>query len=114
MSSESEQEKKRDIRTFLLVVPPAEAFKKQKKPPQEKRVRLKYNPAVKSGSLHVSPELAKELPLKEFAEISVHGKRVRLKVVVDEGVPSGEVWSSSDLKSQGIADNSIVTLRPTD
>lgn len=111
MSSEGEVEKKRDIKAFLSVIPPAEALRKQKKPPQEKRVKLRYNPSVKSGSVHVNPELARELSLGESAEISVHGRKVKLKVVVDEGVPFGEVWSSAELKSQGIADNSIVTLR---
>ncbi len=112
MSSEGEPEKKRDIRALLSVVPPAEALRRQKSPPRERRVRLKYNPAVKPGNLHINPGLLKELPIGEYAEISVHGRRIRLKVVVDEGIPPGEVWGPPDLKSHGIADNSIVTLRP--
>lgn len=111
MSSEGELEKKKDIRAFLSVIPPAEALRKQKGPVQERRVRLKYNPAVKVGTLHLNPELAKELSIGEYAEISVHGRRVRLKAVASEEVPRGEVWGSDDLKGQGIADNSIVTIR---
>jgi len=112
VSSEGELGKKRDIKVLLSIIPPAEALKKQKSTPQEIRVKLKYNPVVKTGSLYVNPELAKELSIGDYAEISVHGRRVKLKVVVSEEVPRGEVWGSADLKSQGIADNSIVTIRP--
>ncbi len=113
MSSESgQEEKKRDIRVLLSVIPPAEALRKQRGPLQEKRVKLKHSPAVKPDSLRVNPELAKELSIGEYAEISVHGKRIKLAVIVDEEVPPGEVWGSPELKSRGIADNSIVTLRP--
>lgn len=111
MSSEGGLEKKRDIGAFLSVIPPAEALRKQKSPVQERRIKLKYNLVVKSGSLHISPELARELSIGEYAEISVHGRRVKLKAVVNEEVPRGEIWGSADLKSQGIADNSIVTIR---
>ncbi|MEM2006264.1 MAG: hypothetical protein QXG17_03150 [Sulfolobales archaeon] len=111
MSSEGEIEKKRDIKVLLSVIPPAEALRKQRSSPQERRVKLKYNSVVKTGSLHVNPELARELSIGDYAEISVHGKRVKLKVVVSEKVPQGEVWGSADLRTQGIADNSIVTIR---
>lgn len=111
MSSEGEVERKRDIKAFLSVIPPAEALRKQKSTVREKRIKLKYNPAVKAGSLHINPELARELSISEYAEISVHGKRVVLKVIVNEEVPRGEVRGSADLRSQGIADNSIVTIR---
>lgn len=104
--------KKRDIKAFLSVVPPAEALRKQKEGGvRERRIKLRYSESVKQGTLHINPVLAKELSIADYAEISVHGRRVKLKVVLDEGVPPGEIRSSSDLKSYGIADNSIVTLR---
>ncbi|MEM1623556.1 MAG: hypothetical protein QW543_05450 [Sulfolobales archaeon] len=110
-SEEGELGKKKDIKVLLSVVPPAEALRKQKSSPRERRVKLRYSPAVKTGSLHVNPELAKELSIGDYAEIAVHGRRVKLKVVISEEVPRGEVWGPADLKAQGIADNSIVTIR---
>jgi hypothetical protein len=104
--------KKRDIKALLSVVPPAEALKKQRgQGVRERRIKLRYGEAVKQGTLHINPALAKELSITDYAEVSVHGRRVRLKVVLDEGVPPSEVWGSSDLRNYGIADNSIVTLR---
>lgn len=113
MSSEGgELGKKRDIKALLSVIPPAEALRKQKEGgARERRIKLRYGESVKQGTLHINPALAKELSISDYAEVSVHGRRVRLKVVLDEGVPPSEIWGSSDLKSYGIADNSIVTLR---
>jgi len=106
-----ETSRRRDIRALLAVIPPAEALRKRERVVAEVRVRLKYNPEVKPGTLHLNPGLAKELSVSDHVEISVHGKRVRLKAVISEGVPRGEVWGSADLKGLGIADNSLVTVR---
>ena len=111
MQEPEEVSKRRDIRALLAVVPPAEALKRRERIVTEMRIRLKYNPEVKPGTLHMNPELAKELSVSEYVEISIHGRRVRLKAVLSESVPKGEVWGSADLKSFGIADNSLVTIR---
>jgi hypothetical protein len=111
VQSPEEAGKKRDIKALLAVIPPAEELRKRGKVVTEMRIRLKYNPEVKPGTIHLNPELAKELSVGDYAEISVHRKRVKLKTVLNENVPRGEVWGSSDLRNVGIADNSLVTIR---
>ncbi len=111
MQESEEVGKKRDIRALLAVIPPAEALKKRERSFTEMRIKLKYNPEVKPGTLHLNPELARELSVSEYVEVSVHGKRVKLKAVLTDSVPKDEVWGSADLKSFGIADNSVVTIR---
>jgi hypothetical protein len=111
VQSPEEAGKRRDIKALLAVIPPAEELRKRERVVTEMRLRLKYNPEVKPGTIHLNPELAKELSVSDYAEISVHGKRVKLRAVLNENVPKGEVWGSSDLRSIGIADNSLVTIR---
>lgn len=111
MQESEEVGRKRDIRALLAVIPPAEALKRRERSFTEMRIRLKYNPEVKPGTLHLNSVLAKELSVNEYVEVSVHGKRVKLKAVLSDNVPKEEVWGSADLKSFGIADNSIVTIR---
>jgi len=50
--------------------------------------------------------------IKEEAEISVKGKRIRVRVIIQEAIPYLEVWANSaDLSVLGIEDNSTVTIR---
>jgi anaerobic selenocysteine-containing dehydrogenase len=67
---------------------------------------------VDKGNILISRKLAEELGIKEEAEISVKGKRIRVKVIIQEAIPYIEVWANaSDMHELGIEDNSTVTLR---
>ncbi|MEM3516119.1 MAG: hypothetical protein QW281_05750, partial [Saccharolobus sp.] len=57
-------------------------------------------------------KLAKELGITDNLELSVKGKRLKLKAIIQEGVPDLEVWANSeDLVALGIEDNSAITVR---
>lgn len=117
MSNETEgkeggPEKKKDIKSLLAIIPPAEAMKKEQKKLTEKRIRVRYSNA-KPGEVIISQKLANQLNIKEKAVIVVGGKkRFEFKVVIDENVPENEVYANNEfMKENGIADNSIATIR---
>jgi len=102
---------KKDIKSLLAVIPPAGSGEKQKFQ-KEKRIRIKYSSA-KPGQLMLNSSLAKELGIREKAEIVVAGKKkFSFSVIIDDSVPSNVVYANTDfMKENGIADNTIATLR---
>lgn len=111
MSTPQEGEK-RDIKDLLAVIPPASARKQEKRTVQEKRVKLRKMASIEPGYVAISAALVKELSIKDRAEISVKGRRVKLQVIVQEGIPPGEIWASSNDPSLNLfSDNSVVTVR---
>ncbi|MDK6028447.1 hypothetical protein QPL79_03635 [Ignisphaera sp. 4213-co] len=109
-----DRQEKVDLKKLLAVVPPpSEILSKKKQGIREKRLRLLYDSSVNEDEAKISPSLAKELGIKEFIEITVAGKkRFRLKVRLDDAASSSFVYVNPDLmKRNGIADNSICTIR---
>ncbi len=105
--------RKVDIRSALALIPPASQLFGQRKRVRERRVRLKFHSEVKEGIAKINPELAKELEVKEYIEVVVAGRRrFRYRVELDDNVPVNEVWvNGKGLPEQGVADNSIATVR---
>ncbi|MEM3268295.1 MAG: hypothetical protein QXG87_02065, partial [Metallosphaera sp.] len=88
MNPESEEEKKTDIKSLVNIIPPASALKgREKGVLKEKRVKIRKRPEVKGGSLLISSKLTKEMEIKGEVEISVKGKRIRLKAISQETIP---------------------------
>lgn len=110
-NEEEKMPEKRDIKSLLAVIPPAGSNVKQKVV-KEKRIRIRYSTA-KPGQILISSSLAKELGIGEKAEIVVAGKKKFVfSVVIDDSVPPNVVYANTEfMKENGVADNSIATLR---
>ncbi len=115
--SESIEGKKEkiDIKKLVAVIPPPTMlFAKQRQIQlREKRIRLRYDPDTPQDQAKISPQLAKELDIKDYLEITVAGrKRFKFRAIIDDAVPYDYVYVNPDLmKQNGIADNSICTIR---
>jgi len=111
------QEKKKDIRALVAVVPPAsEVIGRKEKKLSERRIRVRRKPHIKPEYAYINPQLAKELDIKDYLEIVIARRhRLAFKAILDETVPINEVWCNEDLlRDKGIADNSIATVRKTE
>ena len=110
--SGKKEEKKLDIKALVAVIPPASSLGKEKAK-RERRIRVRALPDVKEGFAKTNPSLAKELNITNALEIVVaRKKKLKLSVIMDENVPINEVWCNLEqLKKEGIADNSIATVR---
>jgi len=111
MSSEEKKEKP-DIKTLVEIIPPAGTLKRKEKKVTEKRIRVRYSNA-KENQILINKKLAEELGIKDKAYIVVAGKkRFLFNVVIDDSVPENIVYANTEfMKENGIADNSIATIR---
>lgn len=105
--------KKRDVKSLVAIIPSASELKKEEKKQVEKRIRVRRREEVKPEQAFISPKLLEELRVEKEVEIIVAGKKkLRFKAVSSENVPEREVWCNSEvLRENGIADNSIATVR---
>jgi len=110
--NEKQEEKKLDIKALVAVIPPASSLGKEKVK-RERRIRVRALPDVKEGFAKINPTLAKELGVTAVLEVVVARKRkLKLTAIIDENVPVNEVWCNLEqLKEEGIANNSIATVR---
>ncbi len=108
-----EEKKKLLIPSFLT----ADVFKKERKAPMERRLRLRRRGDVDEGRALMNPNTMKELNIAtEIEAVLVGGgareRRYVFKVVAKDDVPPSEVWcNEEELRRNGIADNSIATIR---
>ncbi len=115
--TEVKEERKIDIKKLVAIIPPPTMLQSMKKSRQvqvkEKRIRLRYSPDVSPEEAKISPQLAKELDISDYLEITVAGrKRFKFKAIIDENTPYDIVFVNPDLMRQnGVADNSICTIR---
>ena len=111
--SEGERKKKRDIRSILQMIPPASQLFGEEKKVRERRVRMKFHDELKEGIAKMNPQLARELGIQDKVEVVVaHRPRYVFSVALDEEVPVNEIWVNGEkLREDGVADNSIVTVR---
>lgn len=107
-------QKKMDVKTLVAVVPPASTLFSREKVLQEKRIRVRYGD-VEEDQIKINPHLAAQLGITDTAVLVVAGKkRFTMRVVIDENVPMDIVVANPQLmKDNGVADNSIATLRKT-
>lgn len=79
----------------------------------EKRLRLRRRDDVGSGLAKLNPNTARALQIEDRLEVVVAGKKkMELKALLLDQVPPNEVWvNSEEMRAQGLADNSIATVR---
>jgi len=110
--AEQEEEKKVDVKSLVSIIPPASALKKNTKQIKEKRVKMKKRADIDQGLILMSAKLAKELNIKDEAEVSVKGRRSKFKVIIQDGLPDNEIWGNAeDMLKLGLEDNSTVSVR---
>ena len=81
--------------------------------PPEKRLRMRRKSNIDPGNARMNPKMMESLKIVDRIEVVVGGKlKCTLSVRGYESVPLREVWASDEeLRSIGIADNSIATIR---
>ncbi|MCC6039539.1 MAG: hypothetical protein LM563_02590 [Thermofilum sp.] len=82
-------------------------------PVRERRLRIRRKEEVAEGKAWMNPRTMAELGISSEIEVVIAGKRhFYFQVVPREDVPANEVWCNSDqLKTLGVADNTIATVR---
>ncbi len=119
MDGEGGEERKRRLLIPHFLTP--ETFKEEKEArerPRERRIRIRRVGTVDKGMAKVNGKLASETGLRDMVEVIVAGgssreRRFVLSLVIDDSVPDNELWCNDlFLREQGVADNSIVTIRP--
>lgn len=109
-----EEPKKVDISKLLAIVPSASELKSEKKVLSEKRIRIKYDKSLDKPIARIPVVVANELGIKngDQVEIVVAGKKkAYFTAEVVEGNENIVVVYPEDLEKQGVADNSIATIR---
>lgn len=96
----------------VLVPPFLKPEREEKKSGRgERRLRVKGVDDVEKGTVRINKSVVEELGSEE-AEVAESERRRTFKVVPDEKVPQNEVWANpEDLRSMGIADGTVVTVR---
>jgi hypothetical protein len=102
-----------DVKSAIALIPPASALKAKEKKLREKRIRLKYDYSLKPDEAKINSKLAKELGVEDKIEIVVAGRhRFAFKAIIDDEIDYNRVHVNPDLMEEnGIADNSIATVR---
>ncbi|MFZ8793197.1 MAG: hypothetical protein ACO2O2_04815 [Acidilobaceae archaeon] len=101
------------VSKLVDVIPPASALKEAGKALREKRIRIKHDPSVKPDSAKLNSDLAKMLNISDRIELVVAGRaKFVLNAIIDDSVEHDRVHVNPDvMKSEGVADNSIATVR---
>lgn len=102
-----------------LLIPPFLSPQQEKKEQRrgERRARLRSAEGVEEGVARLAPDVYEALDKPAEVEIvapggSSHEKKRTFRAVLDEKVPSGEVYvSAEDLRALGVAENTVVTVR---
>lgn len=114
-SKGDEAGKKPDIIKLLTIVPPASELKQAKAKVVERRVRVIYDDQLPKDVAKISQELANEIRVSEgdLVEVVVGGKKKFVyKVLIASGIQFNTVLcNSEELKLNGVANNSIATIR---
>ncbi|AEA13402.1 hypothetical protein TUZN_1943 [Thermoproteus uzoniensis 768-20] len=99
----------------VLVPPFLKPQKEEKKTSrEERRLRAKAIDEVEKGSVKINKSIAEEYGQLEEVEIVGGERRRTFKALADEKIPQQEVWlNPEDLRSLGIAEGTIVTVRKT-
>jgi antitoxin component of MazEF toxin-antitoxin module len=110
-----EQQQKPDISKLVSIVPPASELKKKEKILSEKRLRVKYDESLKEPIAKIPKPIAGMLGIKDgdSVEVVVAGrKKFMFKAVIIESQEENTIYVyPEELKINGVADNSIATLR---
>lgn len=114
-SKSDEAGKKPDIIKLLTIVPPASELKQAKAKVIERRVRVIYDDQLPKDVAKISQELASEIRVSEgdSVEVVVGGKKKFVyKALIASGIQFNTVYcNSEELRLNGVANNSIATIR---
>ncbi|MEM1639258.1 MAG: hypothetical protein QXJ69_04175 [Desulfurococcaceae archaeon] len=109
-----EEKTKVDVTKLLSIIPSATELKSEKKQLVEKRIRVKYDRTLTRPIAKIPLHVANELGIKtgDNVEIVVAGKKkVQFTAEVVESKDNVIVVYPAELEKQGVADNSIATIR---
>ncbi|MGC9122271.1 MAG: AbrB/MazE/SpoVT family DNA-binding domain-containing protein [Thermogladius sp.] len=106
---------KPDINKLLAMVPPASELRKKETSIKEKRIRVQFDSSLDPSKMKIPTELAKMLGIKEgdAVELVVAGKKkFTYTATLFESSDTNVVYAHPDeLTRQGVANNSIATVR---
>lgn len=111
---ETREESRVDVSKILAIIPPASELKPMKKGISEKRIRIRYDRNIAKPIAKIPSNIAQELSIKtgDPVEIVVAGKKkASFTAEVVESSEQVVVIYPGDLEKQGVADNSIATIR---
>jgi bifunctional DNA-binding transcriptional regulator/antitoxin component of YhaV-PrlF toxin-antitoxin module len=111
---EGSKSSKVDISRLLAIVPSAAELREEKKVLQEKRVRIRFDRSLVKPITIVPTSIARELDIKtgDTVEIVVAGKKKALFTAqVEDRGENVVIVYPTELEKQGVADNSIATIR---
>lgn len=110
-----QEEKSRiDVAKLVSIIPSAAELKGKKKQLVEKRIRIKYDRSLAEPIAKIPSHIASELGIKtgDSVEVVVAGKRkVQFTAEVMESKDNFVLVHPAELEKQGVADNSIATIR---
>lgn len=100
----------RIIRSYSMSATGGSAFAQIKR---ERRLRIRRRKEVSEGKALMNPKTMSELGISSEIEVVIAGKKhYFFQVSARDEVPPGEVWCNDEqLKTLGIADNTIATVR---
>ncbi|MEM4718209.1 MAG: hypothetical protein QXE81_05570 [Desulfurococcaceae archaeon] len=113
-TSAKENKQKPDISKLLAIIPSAAELRGGKKTLAEKRIRIRYDRSFSKPIAKIPVHVASELDIKpgDQVEIVVAGKRkVTLTADLYETKENTVIVHPAELEKQGVADNSIATIR---
>ncbi len=108
-------QKKTDIVKLLSIIPPASELKRKETRIREKRVRVKWDESIPLGQVRINKELAEMLGIKEGDDVEIviagRHKFVYKAVIIDEPNRNIVYTNPAEMREEGVADNSIATIR---
>ncbi|MEM0378286.1 MAG: hypothetical protein QXP68_03560 [Thermosphaera sp.] len=110
-----EPQSKPDISKLVSIIPPASELKKKKKVLTEKRLRIRYDETLREPIAKIPKPIAEMLSITDgdSVEIVVAGKKkFMFKAILIDSQEENTIYVyPEELKLNGVADNSIATLR---
>jgi hypothetical protein len=105
---------KADLSKALSIIPPASSLKEKGKKVIEKRLRISYDDSVEKGTAKLSKKLATQLGIQKRLEMVIASKKkLMFDAQIDDSIQeeSKVFVNPEQMKDEGVADNSIVTIR---
>jgi len=107
--------KKIDVSKLVSIIPSPAELRGEEKKITEKRIRVKYDETLPAGYAKFSKKLAELLGITEndMVEIVVAGRKkfIYKSMIVEDTDVNTVYCNPSELKPNGVADNSIATIR---
>lgn len=111
---EHQEKPKIDVSKLLAIIPPATELRGKKRALQERRIKIKFDKNLTKPIARIPAHIASELSIKhgDLVEIVIAGKKKAVFTAEILDSPDNIVLVyPADLEKQGVADNSIATIR---